>query len=172
MNWKFLGGTSLLLFALYFFGGILQAVLFIPSIADWIAPLGVGKYFAYAIAVPLFFWLNFAIGKLFSFRKMSRRIGLFMLLGLFGAMSLMLGVKSHGDRFDQETGTPMKSYTRDALSGQIRIFPSGTKFDPETGQKTLPLTPEVVGEMESMRRESWTNGGLREMGDMYRTIPK
>ncbi len=170
MNWKFIVTTGFVIAILYFFGGLLQAALFIPSIVEWISPLGTGKYFGLALAIPIFFWFSTALGKIFSLRKSNRIQGLMMILGFFGVISIIQGMKSYGNMFDQETGAPMQVYVRDIPSGQIRILSSDKKFDPVTGQKTLPLTQEILNEMESQKRESWKDGGLREMSDMYKTI--
>lgn len=170
MNWKLIGGSGLFFGFLYLFGGIIQAALLIPSIADWLAPLGIGKHFAFVLAIPIFFWFNFALGKIFSLRKMNRIIGLVMILGFFGILSLFQGVKSYGNLFDQETGAPLRVYARDPITGKINIYSPEIQFDPANGQKTSPLTQEILNEMEIKKRDAWKNGGLLEMREFYQSI--
>jgi hypothetical protein len=170
MNWKLLGGIGITGAFLYFFGSIIQAFFLIPTISGWLAPLGIGKHFAFALAIPIFFWLNLAMGKIFSLQKINRTIGLAMVLGVFGVISLFQGVQTNGDRFDRETGAPNYSFSNDGSGVKIRS--GDTKYDPETGLKTVPLTPEALKGIEAAKREAWKKGGLSEMSDMYQSLSK
>ncbi len=171
MNWKVcFGGASIFMLMLYFLSGILQAIFLIPYISGMLMPLGISKYFAIALAIPLFFWLNCGIGKIFSLRSINRLKGLAMVLGVFLVINLLLGIQTSDDLFDREAGTPNFVYSSDNTG--IKVWSKGTNFDPETGEKTKPLTVDVIKTDEAAKKDSWQNGGLREMGDMYKTISR
>ena len=170
MNWKQIVGMGVFLYVLYFFSGILQAIFLIPVISGWLTPLGINKHFAFALAIPLFFWFNCAMGKLFSIYKINRTVGLVMILSVFFVISLIQGIQTNGDRFDREIGTSNFSYSRDG--SHIKLLPANVRYDPETGLSTQPLTPEVAKEYEASKKETWKNGGLREMQDMYQNLSK
>ncbi len=145
--WKIIFGAGALTSVfLYFFGGILQAVFFIPIISGYLVPLGIGKYFAFAVAIPLFFWLNSAMGKLFSLRKYNRTMGLSMILGSICIFSLIQGMQTKDDRFDRWDGSPNHSYVMNGL--EVKLFPKDVKFDPASGQATSLLTYTALQEIE------------------------
>jgi hypothetical protein len=54
----------------------------------------------------------------------------------------------------------------------VKIRSGDTKYDPETGLKTVPLTPEALKGIEAAKREAWKKGGLSEMSDMYQSLSK
>lgn len=171
-SWKLFGSVGIVIVFFWFFGNILQAWLLIPTISEWLNPLGIGKYFSYALAVPVFFWVNCALGQIFSLRKSNRTIGFVMILGLFGALSLARGLQTQGDNFDGE-GNSLNRYVQ-VSPGRVKILPATTKYDPETGQKTMPLTQEALREIEAAKRARWESGtgGLQDMHDMYKTLAK
>lgn len=171
-NWKLFGSAGIVFIFFWFFGGILQAWILIPTISEWLDPLGIGEYFSYALAVPIFFWVNCALGQIFSLHKSNRTIGLAMILGLFAVLRLVQGVHTNGDNFDTE-GKPLNSYVQ-VSPGRVKILPSTTKYDPETGQKTMPLTPEALREIEAAKRARWESGtgGLQDTINMYKTLAK
>ena len=155
-------GSLGILFVLWFFlGFIFQALLLIPIISGWIEPFGLGKYFTFVIAIPIFFWIYFAIKKIFSINKWNRITGLSMVLGFAITIMFALGMQTKDYRFDPETGAPLYSFSRDGL-GELHLHSGNMKFDPRTGKKASPLTPEALEELEKSRHEAEVKEKLEE----------
>ncbi len=134
-----------------------------------------GKYYAFAFAVPLYFWFGYAFERVLSLDKNRRKLGFALLLGTFAAVALIQGIRTHGDRFDRETGTA--NYTYSVSDGRIIIHPNSVKYDPDNGEKTNPLSPEIARRLEEeekkrkseeAERERRSFGGLAEMKGLYR----
>ena len=141
--WKIIFGASALASVfLYFFGSIFQAIYLIPIIAEYLVPLGIGKHLALAVAIPVFFWLNSAVWKLFSLRKHKRTLGLVMILGSIAILKLIQGIQTKDDLFDIWDGTPNYSYVMNGT--EVVRLPKDAKVDPATGKTALPYTAEVI----------------------------
>lgn len=150
----FIFACAALVFAISFFVLWVLGRYFLFTVAESLAkkiaiytPLNEGliktlSYVIFIVLVPI-------TAMLVSFRGKRRQQGIYYISVFFIFYFLFIGVTTIGFKVDPLSGAPKKCYVifdgkviyHELVSGQERVF------DPETGERCQPVTPELAGKL-------------------------
>ncbi len=140
------------LYQLYWSGAGIQRLFYedLGFSSSWSQFIGVVASFVYALAwVPLTLWTY----RLLAWRFDARQLGIAFVswVAIYGHAPLLHALLGTDACFNQQTGAPMKWYSR-AINGQIMLSDSGG-FDPVTGQKRELVTPQICADFAKQRTQ-------------------